>query len=291
MVGLLDWMGLGNGVPPIGGNVPQSFDPFGISRNPNMRPNLSGAAPRQAVDPLGFGWDAPVAAPIAAPAVASAAAPIAALAGSPAVVPAVSPDGLSGGAMEGAAPIRTAPVTSFPTTPINSAPTSGAGPAPLPAMRPTVVAPGPEGGGSLLDRIAAFGHRNSNALMGFGAGLASRGIGAGLAGLAAGKEADKGADTENMTAKVLRDKLGLTEHEALSAARTPGTMRQLLEKLYPTPKLAPTGQGLWGPQYNIVEGANVYPPNTPRVKSVAEAEALPRDTVFIDPQGTPRRVP
>jgi hypothetical protein len=111
------------------------------------------------------------------------------------------------------------------------APPPGAAP---PAAPPSAVPP------NLLARLGGFLSQHSNQLMGLGAGLAGgrsigEGVSKGLTGAMSGREADIGQSSQNATYDALINK-GVPPAQAMSAIGNPEMLKTLLAKHFSIPE-------------------------------------------------------
>lgn len=287
MVGLLDMLGLGGGMPDLsGGGVGSDYvaeqrrkrvpyDRFGapptVGSTGGVVDILRALAPMQAPPPgsvpeMGLGEAAaltpqPPPTPAPQPAPPPAAPPAAAQPAPNGGSIFGNLAGLFGGAAPGATPVQTVPVGALPpgatpttgfTPPPGASPPAGP-PTPQRLAPPTADGVPPPG---LFDRVGNFLGRNSNALMAFGAGLGSapgwgQGLSRGFAGLAQGAQVDKSAMQENLTAQLLQNKLGIPRSEAYAMATNPTLMRSVLPQIFAQPELV-TQEGIWGDKSKLV---------------------------------------
>lgn len=327
MPGLLDLLGMADGIPPLsypGANAdfsggpppPTSGDPAAEAQAARevaalrLRLGQRGARAGSALQggPVPFqegaaGLPEPGGAMgglAGYPAPAGGGAPGQAAAGAPFTggeFGSISPQ-LSGGGEPGAPPVTTSRQFA-PGAPGN--PTVGRGDGlpdgrqtqPPPLAPPTLDGNVPP---SLFSRVGSFLGKNSDALMGAGAGLLSGrgwapGLSRGFAGLSAGAQSDKAQAAENQTAKFLQQRLGVSAEEAMSIAQNPALLKHNLDYMYAKPVLVKTTDQRGNEHAEFrhpYTGLPVAPPTAVRVGSEAEADALPKGTWFIAPNGQPK---
>lgn len=324
MPGLLDLLGMGGGVPPLSypgtdadfsgaPAAPVPGDPAAEAQAARemaaLRLRLGQRAARAGTalqgGPVSFqGGAAGLPEPGGAmgglagyPAPAGGEVPGQAAAGSPfagGAFGSISPQ-LSGGGEPGAPPVTTsrqfAPgVPGNPTVGRGDGLPDGRQTQPPPLAPPTLDGNVPP---SIFSRVGSFLGKNSDALMGAGAGLLSGrgwapGLSRGFAGLSAGAQSDKAQAAENQTAKFLQQRLGVSAEEAVSIAQNPALLKHNLDYMYAKPVLVKTTDQRGNEHAEFrhpYTGVPVAPPQLPRVRTVAEADALPVGTRFINPQG------